>query len=133
MSTDMRLDDSYQLTAQANGDAALISGDDCFMQTLRMEAASNEGDLWYDPDWGWSLLDFGGRQQDELVELEVEQRVRQKLRQHEEIDVGSIEVKASWSEDAITVTIRFRRMSSNELLRLNVNIGRTEIEVIPVA
>ncbi len=130
---DMRLDDNYQLAVQANGDAALISGDDCFMQTLRIEAASSEGDLWYDPDWGWSLLDFGGRQQDELVELEVEQRVRQKLRQHEEIDVGSIDVTASWSGDAIGVTVRFRRLGSDELRQLNVNIGRTEIEVITIA
>lgn len=130
---DVRLDDNYQIAAQANGDAALISDDDCYMQALRVEAASNEGDLWYDPDWGWSLLDFGGRQQDELVELEVEQRIRQKLRQHEEIDVGSIDVAASWGEDAISAIVRFRRLGGDELRQLNVNIGRTEIEVIPVA
>ena len=67
------------------------------------------------------------------MELEVEQRVRQKLRQHEEIDVGSIDVTASWSGDAIGVTVRFRRLGSDELRKLNVNIGRTEIEVITIA
>lgn len=132
MSTDLRLDDAFQLTAQSNGDAELIAGDDCFMQTLRVEAASAEGDLWYDPDWGWSLLTFSGRAQDELTALELEQQVRVKLQAHAEIDVESITVTPVWDGDSITVGVQFRLLNEETLRRLNVPIGRTEIEVIPL-
>lgn len=133
MSTDMRLDDNYQLASQMNGDAVLISGDACFMQSLRVEAASAEGDLWYDPDWGWSLLRFSGRLQDELAELEIEQHIRLKLRQHTEIDVEGIVVSSIWADDAIAVKVLFRLLGEAELRQLHVNIGRTEIEVIDIA
>ena len=130
MSVDMRVDSDFQPVAAASGDAAMISGDDCFLQTLKVEAASAENDLWYDLDWGWSLLDFAQAQQTELTQMEIEQRVRQKLEAHEEISVNSISVSASWEDDQIAVAVAFRLLSSEELYQLSVNIGRTEIEVV---
>lgn len=134
MSVDMRIDNDFQPVPAANGDTALITGlDDCFLQTLKVEAASSENDLWYDPEWGWSLLDFAQAQQTELMQMEIEQRVRQKLEAHEEISVDSIKVSASWKDDQIAVAVAFRLLSSEELYQLSVNIGLTEIEVIDIA
>lgn len=132
MSTDIRLNTGYQPIVQASGDMALISGNDCFLQSLRIEAASAEGDLWYDPAWGWSLLDFKDSLQEELTLLELEQRIRSKLATHEEILVGSIEVHVSRQEDSFFAAIAFRLLSDGELRQMNI-IGRTEIEVIEIA
>ena len=130
--TDIRLDDTNQLQLQTNGDCSLISGSESFLQMLRLEAASAEGDLWYDPEWGWSLLDFAQAVQDDLVTLEIKQRCRTKLEAHEEIAVDSIQVTVSWEESAVTVALAFRLLDDNELYRLGINIGRTEIEVIDI-
>lgn len=133
MSVDIRIDNDFQPVPAANGDTALITGNDCFLQALKVEAVSSENDLWYDPEWGWSLLDFAQAQQTELMQMEIEQRVRQKLEAHEEIAVNSISVSASWQDDQIAVAVAFRLLSSEELYQLRVNIGRTEIEVIDIA
>lgn len=133
MSTDLLVDDTFQPVPRTNGDNALVDGDACFLQTLRMEASASEGDLWYDPGWGWSLLDFKGAVQDELTVLEIEQRVRQKLAAHPEILTESIRLTVSWAEDSAAVAVVFRLRSSEALFRLTQHSGRTEIEVIPFA
>lgn len=133
MSTDLLLDNGYQLVPQASGDAAMVSGNACFLQTLKLEAAASEGDLWYDPSWGWSLIDFKAALQDELTTLEIEQRVHTKLAAHEDIAVDSIDVTTSWIDEQITIAVSFRLLSDGELQQLKLNIGRTEIEVIDIA
>ena len=133
MITDMCLDQDYQLLPYANGDATLIDGNACFLQTLKLEAAACEGDLWYDPDWGWSLLDFKDALQDDLVALEISQRVRQKLSAHEEIAVDSIQITMHWETDSISISTAFRLLTDNQIRSLKINIGSTEIEVIDIA
>lgn len=133
MSIDMLLDERFQPVSRVNGDAVLVADSACFLQALRMEAAGSEGDLWYAPAWGWSLLDFKDAVQDELTMLEMTQRVRQKLALHAEISVESIQVTAEWVDDSVVITVVFRLLNDGQLARLNVNIGKTEIEVIVLA
>lgn len=130
---DILLGGGFQPATQSDGDTATISGNVCFLQTLRVEAASAEYDLWYDPDWGWSLIDFAGRQHSELAELEIEQRVRRKLSAHEDISAESVAVIPKWSDEAIGVEVWFRVIGDDELHQLNASIGKTEIEVIIIA
>lgn len=129
MSTDYRLDGDFQLMPGIGGDVSLTSGDACFLQMLRLEAMASEGDLWYDVDWGWSLLDFKDARQSELTGLEIVQRIRMKLEAHEEISVDSIQTALDWQEDRVAARISFHLLSSGQLIRMNANIGRTEIEV----
>lgn len=129
MSTDYRLDNDFQLMSGVGGDVSLIDGDACFLQMLRLEAQASEGDLWYNVNWGWSLLDFKDARQSELTELEIIQRIRMKLEAHEEINVDSILTTLDWREDCVVVNISFHLLSSGQLIRMNANIGRTEIEV----
>ncbi len=133
MTADFGIDSEYQLTLSSNGDAAIISDNDCVFQTLCLEAVCVEGDLWYEPDWGWSLIDFANVVQDELVTLEIEQRCRVKLAAHEEIAVESINVAVEWSEDNACVGIAFRLIGEDELRQLNIIIGKTQIEVTNIA
>lgn len=43
--TDIRLDDSWQLTQAADGDAPLCSRLDCLYQNIVLEALTQPGDL----------------------------------------------------------------------------------------
>lgn len=133
MSADIYLNESYQPEIPANGDFRLIAGNDCLFQGLCVEAVSVEGDLWYDLNWGWSLIDFLNAQQDELILLEVEQRCRQKLKTHEEIAVESILVSVEWGVESTNVAIAFRFIDELEQRSLNIKIGKTEIEVTDIA
>ena len=50
--TDIRLGDVWELTSAADGDAPLFSGLDCLYQNLALESVTQEGDVFYDPEFG---------------------------------------------------------------------------------
>lgn len=127
--TDIRLDDSFQLTRAANGDAPLISGTGCLMQDIRLEAMSQEGELFYDHDWGWSLLDFAQSEYDDLLSVEIQQRIRTKLSRRPEIDVETILSSVSFSNDIISVHVEFSLVGDSEVQMLDINLDRVSVEV----
>lgn len=55
----------------ASGEEALAGGLDCFLQDIRLEALTMEGECFFDSDYGWSLLDFCHREIGELEELQI--------------------------------------------------------------
>lgn len=101
--TDIRLDDSWQLTRAANGDAPIVAGLYCIYQDIQLEAHSQEGELFYDTDWGWSLLDFLQSEDDELLELEIQERIKTKLARRSEVDAESISTSVVFSNDMLIV------------------------------
>lgn len=127
--TDIRLDNSFQLTRAANGDAPLISGTGCLMQDIRLEAMSQEGELFYDHDWGWSLLDFAQSEYDDLLSVEIQQRIRTKLSRRSEIDVETILSSVSFSNDIISVHVEFSLVGDSEVQMLDINLDRVSVEV----
>ncbi|MBG9567434.1 DUF2634 domain-containing protein [Brevibacillus agri] len=127
--TDIRLDGNWQITAAANGDALLVSGLECFLQDIRIEALTQEGEVFYDETWGWSLLDFMQSQDDELLRLEIEQRVRTKLARREEIDLESIQTTIEFLEDVIAIRSSFRFVDSDQTVQLDVELDRVKVEV----
>ncbi|WP_411676869.1 DUF2634 domain-containing protein [Caproicibacter sp.] len=128
--TDIRLDDSWQLTRAANGDAPVASGLDCLMQDIRLEAMTQEGELFYDADWGWSLLDFAQSDGNELVELEIQQRIRTKLSRHSEIDVETIATSVSFSADIIRIHTTFQFVNDSRTQTVDTGIDRVNVEVV---
>ncbi|MBY0054536.1 DUF2634 domain-containing protein [Brevibacillus agri] len=127
--TDIRLDDNWQITAAAGGDALLVSGLECFLQDIRIEALTQEGEVFYDETWGWSLLDFMQSQDDELLRLEIEQRVRTKLARREEIDPESIQTTIEFLEDVVAIRSSFRFVDSDQTVQLDVELDRVKVEV----
>ncbi|EJL44953.1 hypothetical protein PMI08_01923 [Brevibacillus sp. CF112] len=127
--TDIRLDDNWQITAAASGDALLVSGLECFLQDIRIEALTQEGEVFYDETWGWSLLDFMQSQDDELLRLEIEQRVRTKLARREEIDPESIQTTIEFLEDVVAIRSSFRFVDSDQTVQLDVELDRVKVEV----
>ncbi len=129
---DIKLDEDWQLTAATNGDVPLSSDTDCFIQDVRLEALSQEGELFYDETWGWSLLDFIQAEDDELVRLEIEQRVRTKLSRREEIDSETIQTKLSFEDDKISVKVAFKFKNDSRQYILDIALDRVKVEVVMV-
>ncbi len=128
--TDICLDNEWQLTQAADGDAPLCSGLECLYQNIILEATTQKGDLFYDPDFGWSLYDFIQSENDELTRLEIEQRARLGLQKREVILPGTIQVSVSFDEDAILLRCSFQFAGEAGARQLNVIIGAVNVEVI---
>ncbi|WP_018752681.1 hypothetical protein [Paenibacillus sanguinis] len=128
--TDILLDANWQIAQATGGDALLISGMDCFLQDIRLEAMSQEGELFYDESWGWSLLDFLQTQDDELTRAEIAQRVQVKLSRRSEIDPDTIDALARFNEDRISVCVSFRFYGSDTPYQLDIELDRVQVEVI---
>ncbi|BFH10887.1 DUF2634 domain-containing protein [Paenibacillus melissococcoides] len=130
--SDIRLDANWQPAAAANGEALLVTDYDCLFQDIRLEALTQEGELFYDESWGWSLLEFIQSQDDELTRLEIEQRVKEKLERRIEIDADTIQVITAFRGDAITVHASFRFRGDERLYELDVDLDRVKVEVVLV-
>lgn len=128
--TDIKLDKDWQLTPSANGDAPLLSNADCIIQDIKLEALSQEGELFYDNDWGWSLLDFMQVQDDDLTRLEIEQRIRTKLSRREEIDNGTITITLEFDGDMISSIVSFKFINDSTQYNLDVALDRVKVEVV---
>ena len=99
--TDVLLSSEWQLTQAADGDAPICSGLECLYQNIILEALTQKGDLFYDPDFGWSLYDFIQSEDDELTRLEIEQRARLGLQKREVILPETIQASVSFDGDTI--------------------------------
>lgn len=128
--TDIKLDDDWQLTRAADGDAPMASGSDDFLQGIRLESMTQEGDLFYDPEYGWSLLDFIQRDDDALTRIEIQERVRSKMSRHPEVDGSSIRTMISFADDALQIDIMFKRWDSDNTYLMRVALDRIHVEVI---
>ena len=127
--TDIRLDDSWQLTQAADGDAPLCSGLDCLYQNIVLEALTQPGDLFYDAEFGWGLYDFIQSEDTELPRLEMTQRVQNKLQKREIILPETISVQIIRTGDTFQLRCTFRFAGENEARTLGVVVGAVSVEV----
>jgi hypothetical protein len=128
--TDIKLDELWQLSPASTGDAAQVSDFDCILQDIKLEALSQEGELFYDKGWGWSLVDFVQSEDDDLTVIEIQERVKEKLGQRETIDKESISVNVIFKDDAIYVQAAIRFYDSSVTYDINVSIDRINVEVV---
>jgi hypothetical protein len=130
--TDIKLDENWQLTAAANGDAPITSNTDCLIQDIRLEAMSQEGELFYDEDWGWSLLDFLQMQDDDLTKLEIDQRIKIKLSRREEINSETIATQLTFEDDKVSIKVAFKFINDSTQYSLDIALDRVNIEVVMI-
>ena len=127
--TDIRLDQTWQLTQAADGDAPLCSGLECLYQNILLEALTQPGDLFYDSEFGWGLYDFIQSEDTALTRLEIQQRIRSKLQKREQIQSDSIEISLSFQEDTVSITCSFQFLEESTARELNLVIGAVSVEV----
>lgn len=128
--TDIRLDSKWQLTRAADGDAPLCSGLDCLYQNIILEALTQPGDLFYDPEFGWGLYDFIQSEDNDLTRLELTQRAKSKLQKREVILPESVQVSIDFVEDTFHLSCSFRFAGETEPRQLNMVVGAVSVEVI---
>ena len=128
--TDIRLDDSWQLTQAADGDAPLCSRLDCLYQNIVLEALTQPGDLFYDAEFGWGLYDFIQSEDTELTRLEMTQRVKSKLQRREVILPETIGITITRADDTARLRCPFRFAGEDEARTLNIVIDAVSVEVI---
>lgn len=125
---DIRLNSEWQLTPAASGDAPLTDGIEGLMQTIRIEAITQEGELFYDTDFGWSLLDFLHAQENDLVKIEIESRIKKKLAKYDEVISDTVTIQQTWKSDLLVIIVSFKIDDGTEH-KVEVSLNRIEVEV----
>ena len=129
--SDLMMDDNGQPVISAAGESLMVSGIDCFLQNVRNEAVTMEGECFWDADYGWSMLDFIQQERDELLQTRISKRVKQKLSRRSEINQQSITVKVSFLNDDVTaVKVAFKIKNSDVSYDLNVDGVETEVVLV---
>lgn len=131
--TDMLLDEMGQPVSNGSGDAALVSDNSCWLQDLKNEALTEEGELFYEDEsgngrYGWGLLDFLQGEVDEFFLLEIQQRIRSKMTKRSYIDAASIKIYIDYSGHQYHIRITFKRNDSST--EYNIDIQSDGVEVI---
>lgn len=98
------------------------------MQTIRTEAITQEGELFYDTDFGWSLLDFLQVQENELVKIEIESRIKKKLAKYNEVIPETVIIQQTWKNDLLIIEVSFKIDDGTEH-KVEISLNRIEVEV----
>lgn len=128
--TDIRLNEEWQLTQAADGDAPLCSGLDCLYQNIILEAITQPGDLFYDPEFGWGLYDFIQSEDSELTRLEITQRAKVGLLKREVILADSIEINVDFNDDTLRLRCSFQFDGESTAREFTIMIDSVSVEVL---
>lgn len=131
--TDIKLSDEQQIINAANGETLLTTDIEELIQSIKLEAMTQEGELFYDLSYGWSLYDFIQRDNDELFSVELNDRAKNKLKKYEEIDQDTINITTEVDEeesDIMHFQISFKRITENTTYSVDVSLSRISVEVI---
>lgn len=131
MSTDIKLDGNGQITSATDGDAPLVNDFDALLQDIKNEALTEEGELFYDAEYGWSLKEFIQSEDIESCELEISERIKEKMAKRLEIDIASLVTTMKFELDKLTIHIEFKLMDSNKKNELDIELNRMSVEVLP--
>ena len=130
--TDILLDVNGQPVADENRDFKTVSGDECWEQDLRLEAQTEEGELFYEDEdgdeaYGFGFLDFAHAEDDDLTRMEISQRVRDKLAKRQYLDQRKTTQDISFENGVFIDNISVAKQDSNE--EYNIELSTNEVEV----
>lgn len=130
--TDIKLDANGQPVPDKNGDFATVSGDECWEQDLRLEAHTEEGELFYEDEdgdeaYGFGLLDFVHAENDEFAQTEIMQRVRGKLAKRTYLDLAKTTQEVTFRDGIYYDSVSISKNDSND--EYNMELSTEEVEV----
>lgn len=130
--TDIMLDQDGQPVVDQNGDLATVSGDECWKQDLRLEAHTDEGELFYedqygDEAYGFGLNDFVHMENDEFAQTELSQRIRGKLAKRTYLDPAKTTQDITFENGVYRNHITVAK--NNESDSYNIDLSTDEVEV----
>lgn len=130
--TDIMLDENGQPVPDRNGDFDTVSGDECWKQDLRLEAYTEEGELFYenedgDEAYGFGLLDFCHAENDEFTQTEIIQRVRGKVAKRIYLDSAKIIQEVTFKNGIYYDNVSVSKNDESE--EYNMELSTEEVEV----
>ena len=131
---DIMLDENGQPKSRENGEVDTVSDDACWLQDLKNEVLTEEGELFYededgDDSYGFGLLEFTQGEYDEFIEIEIQQRIRSKMAKREYIDAASINSKVQFDGHNYWVRVTFRRNDSTREYNIDIESDGVEVTV----
>lgn len=89
------------------------------------------GGMFFDSDYGWSLLDFCHREIGELEELQIKNRVTEKLRKRDEINPHSIGVGVSrMGDDIVNIHVGFKIANEDVSYQMDLELDGAEVKLV---
>lgn len=129
--TDLMMNLSGQPVSLASGAESIAEGIDSFLQDVRNEAITAEGECFFDLQYGWSLLDFMHRDFNELEELKIKNRIREKLKSRDEINPRSIQISINQGQDDdIRIHLEFKVKNRDVAYQMDLRIDGTEVRLL---
>ena len=134
-STDIKLDDLGQPIVNSNGDFMTVSNDDCWKQDLKLEAETEEGELFYEDEdgtdrYGFGLMEFNHAENDEFVETEIKQRCKAKLEKRAYLDPMKTKQSVSYDKGKGIFTNYLSVAKENSNDEYNIELTTDKVEVI---
>lgn len=131
---DLMLDADGQPVAGTSGTAALVSNDECWLQDMKNEAMTEEGELFYEDEkgngsYGWSLLDFAQVVYDEFTPTEIQQRIRAKMSKRDYIDAGSVQTSVEFDGHIYRIKVAFKRKDRDKEYSMSIESNGVEVIV----
>lgn len=132
--TDIMLDANGQPVTDTSGAPQLVTGKECWLQDIRCEMLTEEGELFHEDEegkeaYGYGLLEFLNAETDIFEEIRA--RIFEKLSKRTYIDESSISVEVSEDTTRRTnVRISFSSQeSSSDSNEIDISMNGTEVYV----
>lgn len=130
--TDIMLDNNGQPATGKNGDFATVSGDGCWMQDLRLETATDEGELFYEDEdgneaYGFGLVDFVHAENDGFTQKEIEQRVNSKLAKRTYLDMAKTTQVVTYNNGIYYDNVSIAKNDSSDGYNLELSTENVEV------
>lgn len=132
--TEILLDQDFQPIINMAGELDLVHGMECWLQDIRLEAMTEQAELFYEDDqgkysYGFGLLDFQQKEYTDFIKIEIQQRVKNKLSKRRYIDERTISTVIYYHDGIYKLHITFKRNDVREEYNLNIEINKVEVIV----
>ncbi len=111
-----------------NNDVIKIEDNEQILQNIKIEMLTNEGDVFYDLEFGYSLYDFLHREINEMLIHEIRHRIITKLSRRDYIDSSSINIETIQKVDKLIFNISF--YINEYFFQITLLLDRVKVEVI---
>ncbi|WP_250278800.1 DUF2634 domain-containing protein [[Clostridium] colinum] len=111
-----------------NDDIIKIEENEEIIQNIKIEMVTNEGDVFYDLEFGYSLYDFLHREIDEMLINEIKHRIITKLSKRDYVDSSSINIETKEKIDKLIFNISF--YINEYFSEITLLLDRVKVEVI---
>ena len=111
-----------------NDDVIKIEENEEIIQNIKIEMVTNEGDVFYDLEFGYSLYDFLHREIDEMLINEIKYRIITKLSRRDYVDSSSINIETIQKIDKLIFNVSF--YINEYFSQITLLLDRVKVEVI---